>query len=152
MIRKRGHLRYSIPVCLSVLLLAAYWGSDRPAPLTPLEAQLVGEWTDKGGTGSARIFRADRTLVTANDQFSGTWRIEEGRLMISYWQTFHVASNLASWYGIQSTYTSLCRSQDVDKCAWKIEFDDDEQSHALSHTVDQQHPDGKWYWNRESDQ
>ncbi|WP_298864075.1 hypothetical protein [uncultured Gimesia sp.] len=150
---KRRHLKYSIPVCLCVLCLlpGAFVWSKKQSPLSPIEAQLVGQWSTKSGSGSTRIFRSDRTLATANGQFSGKWRIEEGLLIASYWETFQFASNIASFNGMQSTYNSLCRSQTIEECRWKIEFTADKQGHALTHFVDKQHPDGKWHWIRAAD-
>ncbi|MDF1743065.1 MAG: hypothetical protein P1V19_05180 [Gimesia sp.] len=142
----RGHLRYSIPVCLCVLcfLLVAFVWYNTPSPLSPIEAQLVGQWSTKNVSGSTRIFRSDRTFATASGQFSGKWRIEEGHLIVRYRETFQIGS----CYNLRSTYNSLHRSQRLEECRWKIDFTADNQGHALTHFVDQQHPDGKWHWIR----
>ena len=104
----------------------------------------MGRWSAKSGSGSTRIFRSNRTLATANGQFAGRWRIEEGHLIVRCWQTFQIAPN----YDIRSTYNSLRTSQTTEEYRWKIEFAADKQSHALSHIVDKKHPDGKWHWIR----
>lgn len=130
-------------VGLFVLLFALFLACDNQPVLSPMETQLVGEWS-ANPQSDTRTFLPDRTFTTSSGQFSGVWRINAGRLTVTYW----VPIEITNAYDIQSTFNSIRRSRKTYTCTWEIELTDNGQQHNLSHPIDELHPDGKWFWTR----
>ena len=126
------------------LLLTWLILSDNPSPLSPLETQLVGEWS-ANPSETERSFSPDRTFSTSNGQFVGVWRINDGRLTLTYWQTFappHEFSLAAVQHSIRRT-----RKETI---SWDLTFAEDGQQHLLS-APGEGRPDGQWLFHRMSD-
>lgn len=56
-------------------------------PLSKLEARFAGDWISDDPK-FVRTFAADRTFTTSNKQFVGHWRIDDGQLNVTYWQSY----------------------------------------------------------------
>jgi hypothetical protein len=144
--RKR---RYVLLLCLLLVVCAYCFTGDKPYPLTAEEQQLVGAWDDET-PGFLRVFHSDRTFTTSNGQFAGRWRIDEGELKITYWQTFEPPRSL-SLASLELSLNSLQRSFEKETYSWQIDFLDNGRQMTLSHPVDELQPDGKWLWTKQTD-
>jgi len=128
-------------VGLFVFFLALLVFRDKHSTLSPLETRLVGEWS-ANPTETTRSFSPDRTFSTSNGQFVGVWRINNGRLTITYWQSFelpHECSFAAVAHSIRRT-----RKETV---SWNITFAEDGRQHILS-VPGEDRPDGQWLFRR----
>ncbi len=153
---KRNFLRAwpAFVVTFFVFLLALFLVSGNKSsvsqPLSPIEARLVGKWYDKE-PDDTRNFLPDRTFSTSSGQFVGTWRINDGRLTVTYWQPYERPSD----YTISAVIHSFTRTRETT-ISWEIEFADDSQTHTISHGIAHQYPDDevlpdeKWEWTRAS--
>jgi hypothetical protein len=126
-----------------VLSIALFLVSDTQSPLSPIESRLVGEWSADPHEYT-RSFLPDRTFSTSGGQFSGVWRIDEGRLTVRYWPP----PELPHGYDFSTTLQWLRRPGKTYTCTWDIEFADGNQQHSLSQPIDDLHPDGKWILTR----
>lgn len=141
--------RYRLPITMlcavGILMSAAVVIQSRwPAALSPLEVQLIGEWTSDAGK-SIRIFRSDHSFATDNGQFEGHWSIDHNKLTIMYWQPF----SLRDAYYVDGFLVQIRRSFKVDTYMWEIEFADDRQTHTLIFPENDTHnPGERWNWTR----
>ncbi len=126
-----------------MLLLLAFTGRQRP--LSPEEKLLVGEWSDYPACPDRRVFTAEREF--SSGYFRGVWQIDDGQLTLNYWCNWELP-NFTSLSSIEFALDEYRRSRKTYVCQWDIEFSDDRQSHMLNHPVDEEHPDGKWHWDR----
>jgi hypothetical protein len=145
---RRGQIIPGIVACfcgsfgLLLPLLALLVFSHNQLPLSQLETQLVGEWS-ANPTDATRTFSPDRTFSTSNGQFVGRWRVDDGRLTLTYWQPY----KLPHEFNFAAVKHSIRRTR-KETLWWNIEFADDRQRHSLSHPADKLQPDGKWSWTR----
>lgn len=133
-------------VGLLVLLLAHFIFSDIPSPLSPLETRLVGEWS-ANPPGPIRSFSPDRKFSTSNGQFVGVWRIDDGRLTLTYWQTFELPHE----YNFAAVAHSIKRTR-KETWSWDFTLAEDGQQLILIVPVSEDSPDGLWLWRRMSDE
>lgn len=132
-----------------VLFLVLYYSANRQPPLTAEEQLLVGEW-DLTPVIATRIFHADRTFETSDRQFAGTWKIQDGRLSITYWQPYELPRSL-SLASLSLSLESIQRSREKCTHETNISFSDNGQRLSLDHPKDKEHHDGKWWWTRKAD-
>jgi len=136
-------------VGLLILSLALFLVSDNQPSLSPRESRLVGEWSSPPHKYT-RIFSPDRTFSTSDGQYFGVWRIDQGRLTVTYWTPFELPRSI-SIRSIGLAFNEIGKSRKRYIYTWEIEFFDNGRQYTLSHPVDELHPDGKWLWTRETD-
>jgi hypothetical protein len=113
-------------------------------PLSPLETQLVGEWSNGDGDAT-RSFWPDRGFSTSDGQYEGRWSIDGDRLILEYWVPFRLRE-VERLGDFRSKLRQAGRRYTV---AWKIEFGADGQTHTLIHSNDHPgDPGGSWKWTR----
>jgi hypothetical protein len=135
----------ALVVGLLVLLLPLFFSDDQ-SPLSPLETRLVGEWS-ANPSGSTRCFWPNRTFSTSNGLVVGVWRIRDGRLTLTYWQTYQLPPE----YSFAAVAHSIRRIR-KDTVSWDITFAEDGQGHILSIPVSEDCPAGQWLWRRVADE
>ncbi len=135
-----------IAVGFAVLLLAALYAFNRQPPLSPLEQQLVGTWSDQS-TSDEYLYRSDRTFLTSDGQFRGVWKTDRGKLTVTYQTTWDIP-NFLSIGSIEGSIREFRHSRNTYAITRVIEFVDDGRRVTLDHPVDELHPDGKWIWTR----
>lgn len=132
-------------ITVTILVLALSTALPPPgevrAPLSPLESRLVGDWS-AGPRKSTRSFAPDGTFSTTSGQFSGVWRISEGRLTITYWDQVDILVD----YNIRLTLDRIRRSRKQYTVAWDIEFTETGQRHILTQLPPR--ADGRWVWTK----
>ncbi len=145
--RKTQRAWQAFIVGLAIVSPALFLVSGNGSALSPLESRLVGEWSSNPLDNFTRTYSPDRTFSTSNEQFVGNWRINDGKLTVTYWQDFKLPRSI-SRASFELSFESLRRSRKKTICSWQIQFSDDSHQHSLSHPVDELHPDGKWLWTR----
>ncbi len=100
--QKRRRKWPAIVGLLLVLLLAMFFYHVRSQqmslynkPLSKLEARFAGDYYSNGDPNSIRTFAADRTLSTSDGQSLGYWRIDDGQLTLTMWQSFRSPRGLS---------------------------------------------------------
>jgi hypothetical protein len=126
-------------VCLLVALLALFLVIDNQSPLSPVESRLVGEWFSPTNKGVTRIFSPDRTFSTSD--MTGVWHIKDGRLTLTYRQTFELPHD----FSFAAVKHSIRRTRKTT-LSWDITLAEDDQQHRLS--VPAHGPDGQWLFCR----
>jgi hypothetical protein len=143
---KRRALAF-LAVFIAVLSVALFLLFHRQPPLSMLERQLVGEWyCDPKNPNDTTTYAADRTLSTSNGQFTGVWRINDGRLTVTYWQIFEPPRG----YTVADVVHCIRRTRRTT-CSWDITFADDGQQFTFRNGVYDQSPDEQWIWYRVPD-
>ena len=123
----------------AILLFCWFFFSSMRRPLSPLEAQLVGEWTSNSG-GETRIFYPDHSY-SSHGQFEGKWFIDGNRLTIEYW----LPSRIRDVYSVDDFLLQLRRSWKTSTNTIEIEFGDDDQTLSFFFLSDhERRPGGKW--------
>lgn len=102
-----------------------------------MESRLVGDWS-QDPPELIRSFHRDRTFATSDGQFVGVWRIENGRLMLTYWQRFELPHE----YSLVGVARSLRRMR-KETLSWEISFAEDGRQHRLRVPVDEDRPKGE---------
>ena len=102
-----GAMLLALVVCALIL-------SNTHRPLSPLEARLVGRWTESGAF--AIVFSPDRRFWTSDGQFVGRWWIDEDGLKVQYWDTEGCRSRLPEFL------SRVRRRLNAPIDTWSIEF------------------------------
>ncbi len=88
-LKRRRNTKYFFAALILLLLAWAIGGYSisRGRPLSPLEAQLVGNWEkiESSGKRTTISFSSDRTFRDAPGAWEGTWIIEGNELRLWYW-------------------------------------------------------------------
>ena len=133
---------HAIVLAILSLWLAACIFLLRPSPLSPQEARLIGAWSN--GPGDAiRSFAPDRTFSTSNGEFVGHWRINDGRLTLTYWQPWELPHD----YDVGGIVHSLRRLR-KHTCTWEITFAENGQQHILVVPADEDRLSGQFTMRR----
>ena len=111
-----GAMFLALVVCTLVL-------SNIFQPLSPLEARLVGRWTESGAF--AVVYSPDRKFWTSNGQFGGRWWIDEDGLKLRIWDTAGTGSR------IPDLFSRARRRHSAPVDTWSIEFSEDDSRVAL---------------------
>ena len=111
-----GAMFLALVVCTLVL-------SSLLQPLSPLEARLVGRWTENGAF--AVVYSPDRNFSTSNGQFAGRWWIDEDGLKLRIWDTVGTSSRIPDLFD----RARKRHSAPVD--TWSIDFSEDDRRVTL---------------------
>ena len=133
---------HAIVIALVGVWLTACIFVVKRSPLSPQEARLVGAWSNPPN-GVIRSFAPDRTFSTSNGQVVGIWRIDDGRLTLTYWQPWELPHD----YDVAGIVHMVRRSR-KDTCTWEITYSDDGQQHILVVPADEGRPSGQFTMHR----
>ena len=136
-------LWFTLALGLLALFVTPFLLQQDPAPLTPIESQLVGEWS-VGHDNPTRSFLDNRTFSTSEGQFSGVWKIDNDRLTVTYWSPIERPHD----YSIHGAVQWIRRSQKTYSCAWDIEFAEGGEKLTLIPVVAPPRPAEEWIWTR----
>lgn len=96
-------------------------------PLSILEARFAGDYWPNGNPAFVRTFAADRTLSTSDGQNLGYWRIDDGQLTLTMWQSFRSPRGLS----IDDLVNSL-RGTRKEVLTYAITLSEDDQQFVLA--------------------